>query len=112
VSLLQAHRCLQTAVIEEEASQEHDAATAGSSAASQPARSRDLDAVATGQQQQHVLEHFVDNLMNEAAQQSKHELDDYLVTQHQQSDPRTHRFVALNILYTLLACQMTPKSTP
>lgn len=55
-----AHRSLQTAVIEEETSHDHDAAP--SSAASEPRAG------------QHLLEHFVDNLMNEAAQQCKNEL--------------------------------------
>jgi len=60
-----AHRSLQTAVIVEE---DHDAAQ--SSAASQPPT-----AAVAGQ---HLLEHFVDNLMNEAAQQCKAELDRFL----------------------------------
>jgi len=71
------HRSLQTAVIEEEVTSQttegHDATQ--SSAASQqrvagkPAR---------------ILEHFVDNLMNEAAQQCKTELDKYLTDRQRQ----------------------------
>ena len=68
------HRSLQTAVIEEEVTQEHDGNVCGRQAIS----AVDVSRMTLGQ---HLLEHFVDNLINEAAQQSKIEIEQYLAAQ-------------------------------
>ena len=74
------HRSLQTAVIEEEVAQElvsiHDASVCGRSDHLQSSASV---APASGHMsRQNLLEHFVDNLINEAAQQSKMEIEEFL----------------------------------
>jgi len=74
-----AHRSLQTAVIEEEVTAElapaYDASVCGS------AMTANTPATITGQ---NLLEHFVDNLINEAAQQSKIEIEQYLAQSEEQ----------------------------
>jgi len=73
-----AHRSLQTAVIEEEVTPElaplHDTNVCGRHATSAVPADRHVARI-TGQ---NLLEHFVDNLINEAAQQSKIEIEQYL----------------------------------
>jgi len=73
-----AHRSLQTAVIEEEVTPElaplHDANVCGRHPPSAGPANRHVARI-TGQ---NLLEHFVDNLINEAAQQSKIEIEQYL----------------------------------
>jgi len=78
-----AHRSLQTAVIEEEAMPEltsvHDSNVCG-----RPNHLQATSAVTAARRVsrmtgQNLLEHFVDNLINEAAQQSKTEVEQYLV---------------------------------
>lgn len=72
------HRSLQTAVIEEEATHElataHDAGVCLHAASAMPTNRRML--TMTGQ---NLLEHFVDNLINEAAQQSKVAIEERLM---------------------------------
>jgi len=83
-----AHRSLQTAVIEEETTPAepasvHDAASlvSGRPNHQQPASATSADRRAPRMTGQNSLEHFVDNLINEAAQQSKTEIEQYLLVQ-------------------------------
>ena len=94
-----AHRSLQTAVIEEEVTQEsvHDASVSGRQDRQQStvaaSASRRMSSI-TGQ---NLLEHFVDNLINEAAQQSKIEIEQCLAQSTAEPEEPVHSNGSLSL---------------